>query len=137
LLRRNSFPRGRLLHLLTVLVHAGHEQSIITVEPFETRDRIGRNPLIGVPDMRRAIGIRNRGRDIKLRANRLPSRRTPNGALLRVRVQRKALMLRSTRSLRREAQGFARELDASRPDRPQPPPRDPRISTKRGDAYRG
>ena len=50
---------GRPLHLLAVLVHAGDEQHVIAVEPLEARDRVGRDALIGMADMRRAIGVGN------------------------------------------------------------------------------
>ena len=66
--RRHPFARRRLLHLLAVLVHAGEEQDVVAVEPFEPRDRIGRDPLIGMADMRRAIGIGNGGGDVEGRA---------------------------------------------------------------------
>ena len=65
LLRRDPFPRRGLLHFLAMLVHAGHEQSVIAVEPFEAGDRIGGDPLIGMADMRRAIGIGNGGRNVE------------------------------------------------------------------------
>ena len=37
----------------------------IAVEPLEAGNRIGRDPLIGMADMRRAIGVGYRGRDIE------------------------------------------------------------------------
>ena len=65
-LQRRQFPPscGRLLHFLAVLVHAGDEQHIVAVETLEARDDIGGDPLIGMPDMRRAIGIGNGRRDV-------------------------------------------------------------------------
>ena len=58
-MRREPFAGCRLLHLLTMLVHAGDEKHVIAVEPLEARNGIGGNPLIGVADVRRAIGIGN------------------------------------------------------------------------------
>jgi hypothetical protein len=54
---------GGALHLLAVLVHAGHEQHIEAVEPLEARESVGRDALIGVTDMGGAIRIRNGGGD--------------------------------------------------------------------------
>ncbi len=68
LLRGHALARRRLLHFLAVLVHAGDEQRVVAVEPLEPRDRIGRDPLIGMADVRRPIGIRDRGRDVEFAA---------------------------------------------------------------------
>jgi hypothetical protein len=62
--RGDVFARRRLLHLQAVLVHAGDEQHILAVEPLESRENVGRDPLVGVADMRRAIGVGNGGRDV-------------------------------------------------------------------------
>ncbi len=62
---RQTFTRGGLLDLLPVLVGAGQKKDVIPVEPLEARDRVGRDRLIGVADMRHAIRIGNRGGDIK------------------------------------------------------------------------
>src|SRR5580704_15056196 len=51
-----------------MLIHPGDEQDIEAVEPLEAGNRIGRDPLIGMSDMRRAIGVGYRGRDIVGRA---------------------------------------------------------------------
>ena len=51
-------------HLQAVLVGAGEEKHVLAVEPLKARQRIGRDRLIGVADMRRAVGIRDRGRDV-------------------------------------------------------------------------
>ncbi len=64
-LRCQAFLGRRLLHFLAVLVHPGDEENIITVKLLESRDRVRRDPLIGVPDMRCAIGVRDRGRNIE------------------------------------------------------------------------
>ena len=64
LARRHALLGRGLLHLLAVLVGAGEEEHVIAVEPHEARDGVGRDHLIGVPDMRRAVGIGDRGRDV-------------------------------------------------------------------------
>ncbi len=60
----NPLARRGLLHLLAVLVHAGHKQHVVSVEPLEAGDDVGGDALIGVADMGRAIGIGNRRGDI-------------------------------------------------------------------------
>ena len=62
--RGQPFSRGGLLDLLAVLVGAGEKVNVVAVEPHETRDRVGRDRFIGVADMRHAVGIGNRGRDV-------------------------------------------------------------------------
>ena len=62
-LRRQTIPRRRLLDLLAVLVGAGEKEHVIAVEALKARDGIGRDHLIGVADMRRAVRIGNRGGD--------------------------------------------------------------------------
>ena len=62
-LRRDPAPRRRLLHLLAVLVHAGHHQRVVAVERLEAADRVGRDQLVGVADVRRAVGVGDRRRD--------------------------------------------------------------------------
>ncbi len=56
---------GGLLNFQAVFVHAGDEQHVAPVEPHEALDRVGRDPLIGVPDMRRAVRVRNGGRNVE------------------------------------------------------------------------
>ena len=56
---------GGLLDLLAVLVGAGEEIDVVAVEPHEARDGIGGDRFIGMADMRRAIRIGDRGRDVK------------------------------------------------------------------------
>ena len=65
--RRNSFLGGGLRHLQAVLVDAGEEEDVVAVEPLEARDRVGRDRLIGVADMRRAVRVGNRGGDVVAR----------------------------------------------------------------------
>ncbi len=57
------FALGGALHFLAVLVHAGDEQHIKTVEPLPARERVDGDALIGVADMGRAIRVRNGGGD--------------------------------------------------------------------------
>ena len=45
-----------------VLVGAGEEEDVLAVKPLKARQRIGRDRLIGVADMRMRIG--DRGRDV-------------------------------------------------------------------------
>ena len=52
-------------HLLAVLVGAGQEEHVLAVEPLKARQRIGRDRLIGVADMRHAVRIGDRGRDVE------------------------------------------------------------------------
>ena len=59
LARRELLAHRGLLHLLAVLVGTGEEEHVVAVEPHEAGDGIGGDRLIGVADMRRAIGIGN------------------------------------------------------------------------------
>jgi hypothetical protein len=68
-LRREPLARGGLLHFQAVLVHAGDEQSLAPVQPHETLDRIGGDALVGMPDVRRAVGVGNRGGDVETLAH--------------------------------------------------------------------
>ena len=77
-LRVDQFARRQLLlgrglqHLDAVLVGAGEKEHVIAVEPHEAGDRIGGDDLIGVADMRRAVRIGDRGRDVIGLAGHLP-----------------------------------------------------------------
>src|SRR5436309_2377549 len=60
-LLRNSFDefswrdagfRGRLLHLLSVLIDTGKEKHALTLEPVIARDHIGQHHFVSVTDMR-------------------------------------------------------------------------------------
>ena len=64
LLRRHAFPVRGLQHLDAVLVGAGEEINVVAVEPHEAGDRVGRNRLVGVADMRRAVRIGDGRRDV-------------------------------------------------------------------------
>src|SRR5688572_19343273 len=66
LARRKPLPRGRLLHLQTMLVGAGQEEDILPVEPLKASNSVGRDRLVGMPDVRRAVGIRDGGCDVEL-----------------------------------------------------------------------
>jgi GNAT superfamily N-acetyltransferase len=66
-----QLPRGQafldrgLLHFLAVLVGAGEEIDFVAVEPHKARNGVGRDRLIGVADMRRAVRIGDRGGDVE------------------------------------------------------------------------
>ena len=68
-LRRHAFARRALLDFQAMLVHARNEQSFAPVQAHETLDRIGRDALVGMPDMRRSIGVGDRGGDVETRAH--------------------------------------------------------------------
>ena len=53
--RRQLFGLRGLDHLQAVLVGAGQEEHILAVEPLKARQRIGRDRLIGVTDMRHTV----------------------------------------------------------------------------------
>jgi len=48
-----------------VLVGAGEEIDVVAVEPHEAGDGVGRDRLIGVADMRRAVRVGDRGGDVE------------------------------------------------------------------------
>ena len=62
-LRASRLPRRGLLHLEAVLVHAGDEQLSRPSSRMEALDRVGRDALVGVADMGRAIGVGDRRGD--------------------------------------------------------------------------
>ena len=68
LARGNSFLARRLEHLDAVLVRAGHEEDVPAIVAMETGDRIRRDQLVGMPDVRLAVGIGNGGRQIEFLA---------------------------------------------------------------------
>src|SRR5205823_250281 len=63
-LRRQFFGFRSLHHLQTVLVGASEKENVLAVEPRKARQRIGRDRLIGVADMRHAVRVCDRGRDV-------------------------------------------------------------------------
>ena len=69
--RREALARRSLLNFLAVLVGSGEEEDVIAVEPHEAGNRVGRDHFVSVADMRWAIRIRDRGRDVVRRARRL------------------------------------------------------------------
>ena len=93
LARRDPLAGRGLLHLQAVLVGAGEEEDVVAVEPLEAGDRIGRDRLVGVPDMRRAVGIGDRGRDVirglgHFGSSSLDCRRCPVGRTKKQKISR-------------------------------------------------
>ena len=64
---RGSTPSRtrRLGHFQAMLVGAGLEPHVAALAALETRHRVGRDRLIGMADVRRAVGIADRGRDVE------------------------------------------------------------------------
>ena len=52
-----------LLHLLPVLVHAGEVENFLAFQPVIARKNVGEHLFVSVADVRRAIGVINRGGD--------------------------------------------------------------------------
>src|SRR5207249_6452539 len=50
-------------HFSAVLVGPGEEEHVVAVEPHEAGNRIGRDRLVGVADMRRPVGIGDGSRE--------------------------------------------------------------------------
>ena len=65
LLRRDAGFLGRLLHFLAVLIDAGEEENFLALQPMITRDDIGQHLFVGVADVRRTVGVVDRGGDVK------------------------------------------------------------------------
>src|SRR5205085_920621 len=63
--RLDAFGARRLSHLQPVFVGAGLESYVATLLPLETGDHIGGNRLIGMTDMRGAVGVADRRRDVE------------------------------------------------------------------------
>ena len=55
----------RLGHLEAMLVGAGQEEDVAARIALEARDRVGGDRLIGVADMRAAVGVGDRGGDVE------------------------------------------------------------------------
>ena len=66
LARRDAVPARGLQHLDAVLVGPGQEIDVMAVEPHEARDGVGRDILIGVPDMGRPVGVGDRRGDVEM-----------------------------------------------------------------------
>ena len=75
LLCRDAARFGGLHHLLTVIIDAGEEMHLVAVVALEARNNVGGDQLIGMADMRRAIGIRNGRRDVEIFQRRSVSNR--------------------------------------------------------------
>jgi hypothetical protein len=65
LARRDAFLARGLQHLDAVLVGAGQEEHVLAVEPLEAGKGIGGDQFIGMADMRLAVRIGDRGRDVE------------------------------------------------------------------------
>ena len=72
--RLEALARRGLLHLDAVLVGAGQEIDVATVEPLKRAIASVASVLIGVADMRRAVRVGNRGGDVEFRRLSSPSR---------------------------------------------------------------
>ena len=62
-LRIHAGVGGGLLHLLPVLIGAGQEEDVVTVQPLEPRHHVSSDGGIGMADMRRAIHVVDRRGD--------------------------------------------------------------------------
>src|SRR5450432_1195874 len=65
LLGRDARLLRRLLHLLAVLIDAGEEENRVAFQPMITRDDIGEHLLVGMANVRRAVGVVDRGGDVE------------------------------------------------------------------------
>src|SRR6185437_2749194 len=101
-LRRGGFARCRLLHLLAMLVHARDEKRVIAIEALEARDCIGRDPFIGMADMRRPIGIGNGSGDVERPATGHGSQTLPASWHSDEAVQAASVFAAFARSAKRE-----------------------------------
>ena len=61
----HALGRGGLGHLEAVFVGAGEVPDVETIEPLEAGDRIGRDVLVRVPDVRSPVRVRDRGGHIE------------------------------------------------------------------------
>ncbi len=67
---RDQLPRRQVLlgsglqNLDAVLVGAGEKEHVAAIEPHEAGDGVGRDQLVGVADMRRAVRVSDRGGDV-------------------------------------------------------------------------
>src|SRR4051794_25256436 len=56
---------GRALHLEPVFVGASEVKDILTAKAVPTRDEVGADGVVGVPDMRHVVGVVDRRRDVE------------------------------------------------------------------------
>ena len=63
--RLDAFAARCLRHLQAVLVGAGLEAHVAALAALEARDRVGGDRFIGVADVRRPVGVADRGRDVE------------------------------------------------------------------------
>ena len=59
----HAFPLRGLLHLLTVLIHSGQKEGRLSFQPSIAGDDVSEDLLVRVPDVRRGVGVVDRGRD--------------------------------------------------------------------------
>ena len=65
LLRRDALFFGGLLHFLPVLIDAGEEENLLALQPMITRDDVGEDLLVRMADVRRTVGVIDRGGEIE------------------------------------------------------------------------
>ena len=63
--RLDAFAARCLRHFQPMLVGAGLEADVAALRALEARDRVGGNRFIGMADMRRAVGVADRGGDVE------------------------------------------------------------------------
>ena len=56
---------GGLLDFLPVLIDAGEEENFLAFQPVVAREHVGEHLFVGVPDVRRAVGVVDGGGDEK------------------------------------------------------------------------
>ena len=108
--RREILLAGGLLHLDAVFVGAGEEEHVVAIEPHEAGDRVGGDRLVGVADVRHAVGIGDRRRDVVARLAGGPGGRFRRG---RARADRRS----GFRSRRLRCGRLCSRLQSSRLDR--------------------
>ena len=65
-LRSDAGRRGRLFHLLPVLVDAGEEEDLLSPEPVKARQAVGDDGGVGVPEVGDVVYVVDRRRDVKV-----------------------------------------------------------------------
>ena len=63
--RADALLARALQHLDAVLVGARQEEHVVAVQPLEARQRVGRDELVGVADMRTTVRIGDRGGQVE------------------------------------------------------------------------